>query len=251
MITSNLRARGVAATLIAGFLLAAAPLAAFANTDADTTSLLADRSVPATTVSIGNGGKVLVRGATVTGVSGSTITAKSAWGQSTLVWSVLTASTTSFVGKDSQHTLASVVVGDTISFNGSLDTTVAGLVVRAKTVRDWSATGVETTTIIGTVGTISTSTQSFVLATPAHGSITVTTSASTTFQKSGSASSFSAITTGSSVVAQGNYDASTKVLTATRITLSPPRMPLDHTTSIKKFFDGVSVRVGGFFGRRS
>ena len=87
-------------------------------------------------------GHVLVRGATVTGVSGNTVTATTLWNSTTLTWTVLTASSTEVLGKNGDDkrnalTLADIKVGDTVNFQGTLSAGT-GLTVTARVLRDLS-----------------------------------------------------------------------------------------------------------------
>lgn len=89
-------------------------------------------------VDINPSGRVHVRGAIVTALSGNTITATTVWGSTKLSWTIVTASSTQFAGKDGKATLADVKVGDTVNLNGSLDSTATGLTVHAQVLRDRS-----------------------------------------------------------------------------------------------------------------
>lgn len=85
-------------------------------------------------------GKVIVRGATVTAVSGSVLSATTVWGGATLTWTVLATSSVHFIDKngESEHgvvTVADIKVGDVINFQGSL-AGGTGLTVNARIVRD-------------------------------------------------------------------------------------------------------------------
>ncbi len=89
-------------------------------------------------VQIGESGRVLVRGATVTGVSGNTITATTVWGSASVTWTV-NASNAQFVDRGGRNAgLADISVGDTVSFNGSLNTSASAFSVNATTVKNWS-----------------------------------------------------------------------------------------------------------------
>mgnify|MGYP001567410062 CR=1 FL=1 len=92
-------------------------------------------------VHITSNGKTLVRGAKVTAVTGSTITATSGWDSATLTWTITTDASTRFVGRHGGTSpLSEISVGDVISFQGALVTTVASpFTVKADTVKDWSS----------------------------------------------------------------------------------------------------------------
>ena len=103
-------------------------------------------------VAVADSGNVLVRGAKVTGVSGSTITVTTTAGASTLTWTVTTDGSTSFVtSTGSGSSLGAVSVGDTVSFAGALSGT--GLSVKATAVKDWTV-GANERSIVGTVQSV-------------------------------------------------------------------------------------------------
>lgn len=90
-------------------------------------------------VMIASNGRTLVRGAEVTNVSGSVVTARTEWGQSALTWSIHTDTETNFVTKKGSSTDRSdIEVGDTVSFSGSLDEGAGAFAVSADVVKNWS-----------------------------------------------------------------------------------------------------------------
>lgn len=89
-------------------------------------------------VEIGPAGNVHVQGATVTSVSSSTISAATVWGSTTLSWNVVTNSSTQFNGKNGNVSLSDVKLGDSVNFNGKLDSSASALTVTATNVRDIS-----------------------------------------------------------------------------------------------------------------
>ena len=91
-------------------------------------------------VNINGDGGVLVRGAKVTAVSSSTISATTAWGSNVLSWTVNVDGSTELVPRKGENkiTLSDIMVDHIISFKGDLVTTGSGLVVNAKVVKDWS-----------------------------------------------------------------------------------------------------------------
>ncbi len=76
-------------------------------------------------IAIGAKGRVLVHGATVTAVSTGSVSAKSTVGASSINWTLNTASAKFIAKENSTTTLASIVVGDTVSFTGTLSSTTA------------------------------------------------------------------------------------------------------------------------------
>lgn len=132
------------------------------------TSVKAAKGMPSLEVHLTADGKALVRGAKVTAVSTSTITATTGWGSSTILWNVATDSETKFIERSSgKSAIADIKVGDTISFQGKLDTSIAApLTVRASAVKNWSREAAAKTTLQGTAKTALASTtlpSSFVL----------------------------------------------------------------------------------------
>jgi len=98
-------------------------------------------------ININPSGNVQVQGATVTALSGSTLTATTVWGSTVLSWTIVTSSSTQLVNNNKKSddnrglmTLADIKVGDTVNFQGSLATGNAGLTVNARVVRDQSIT---------------------------------------------------------------------------------------------------------------
>lgn len=95
-------------------------------------------------VRISDEGKVLVRGAEITAISENTVTARTVWGQSTLVWTVKTDGDTTFVEKDgSGSRIADLSTGEYISFSGDLDESSGAFTVDAEVVKDWSKDGTQ------------------------------------------------------------------------------------------------------------
>lgn len=90
-------------------------------------------------VQINDNGKVTVRGAKVTAISGNTISAATMFGSTTVSWNVVTDGSTKFVDKAGRNLgLGTIQVGDVLSFNGSLNGAATSLSVNATLVKDWS-----------------------------------------------------------------------------------------------------------------
>lgn len=93
-------------------------------------------------VNIGNDGKVLVRGAKVTSVTGSTIMALTEWNGASLSWTVNTDANSKFIKRSGgASNISEVKAGDFVSFSGSL---MAGttFTVQAKHIKNWSSVAV-------------------------------------------------------------------------------------------------------------
>jgi len=106
-------------------------------------------------VHINDNGSVLVRGAKVTAVSSTTISAISEWNGASLNWTVNTDANTKFITlRDGQSGLGQVKVGDFLSFSGNL---MAGstFTIQAKQVKNWSVVVPQVkTTVEGRLETI-------------------------------------------------------------------------------------------------
>lgn len=224
-----------ALALLAVGLLASAPLA-HAESDAG------PRSVGSTLEThINNDSSVTVRGAKVTAVVGSTISAQQSWGSYTVLWNVVTDPSSSIIRRYGGTSLLSEIsVGDYISFNGPLDTTKATPTVNAKTVKDWSIQK-RHADFSGSITSIATSTSSFVLQTKERGVLTVFTSASTTMTKDGAPTSFADLMIGQKVaLASGIWDTEHATLVADKV-----QIKTDTATLNKRIFEGsVTVAAG-------
>ncbi len=199
-------------------------------------------------VAINASGNVLVRGAKVTGVSGSVITVTTTAGASTLSWAVTTDSSTAFVtSSGSGSSLGQISVGDTVSFAGAL--TGSGLSVKASAVKDWTI-GANERSISGTVQSVNSAGTSLVLGNGKDNNenkATVQFNASTLVVLNGAASTFASIQTGDKVKATGIANADGSVLTATSVTVTHPAVKFSDDSFGKKIRAWFSGH--GFFGK--
>ncbi len=232
------------------------PVIALANEggkNTDNRSLSAQR----VEIAVNASGNVLVRGAKVTGINGSTLTVSTTAGASTLSWAVTTDSSTAFVtSSGSGSSLAQITVGDTVSFAGAL--TGSGLAVKATAVKDWTL-GASERSISGTVQTVNSTSTSLVLGN-GNGKdndndrddkvkATIQFTGSTRIVLNGATTTFASIQTGDKVKATGTMNADRTVLTATSVTVIRPAIKLgndDFTKKIKLWFSGH-----GFFGGKN
>lgn len=167
------------------------------------------------TVSIGDDGRALVRGAEVTAVSGGTLTAKTSWGSSALTWTVRTDGDTDFVRKNGSGTaLGDIATGDIVSFSGMLDEDANAFTVDADAVKNWSKDDAKTV-YTGTVTSVNDDNDTFVLSTKQNGSITVRVSGDTAY---GSSNDFSDVDVNDTAVVSGSLAGGT--LTASKISLN-------------------------------
>lgn len=169
-------------------------------------------------VQIGANGSALVRGAQVTAVSGTDVSAKTSLGASVMNWIVKTDSDTDFTAnKNGASGLANIAVGDTISFRGTIDQAVSGLTVKAKTVKDWSSVEAKAK-LEGVVTSISTSLNSFTVM-KGNSTTTVQTSSSTKFTEDGDSANFADLFLNAKVKLAGMFNASSSVFTATSVAI--------------------------------
>lgn len=169
-------------------------------------------------VHINDNGKTLVRGAKVTAVSGSVITATTTFGTNVMTWTVNTTSNTQFVRKfGGVSSTAEIQVGDFLSFSGMLSTTATGLTVDATIVKDWSIQA-RNDSFKGTISSIDATTLSFVLASENRGNITVKTATTTQIKKGNLVITFADLHVGDKIdKTDGLYNNLTLTLTANSV----------------------------------
>ena len=93
-------------------------------------------------LSITDGGRVIVRGAEVTEISGDVIRARTEWGATAFTWNIDTSGDTDFVTKSgSGSELADIEVGQVVSFSGVIDQNASAFTVDADVVKNWSLSG--------------------------------------------------------------------------------------------------------------
>lgn len=173
-------------------------------------------------VHINNNGKVLVRGAKITSISGPTITATNTWGSTTMTWIVNTDTSTKSIRRyGGNSSLSEMSVGDYISFSGMLDTTASVLTVKADMIKDWSIQKVSAS-FTGTVASIDSANQKFGLTTKERGTITVVVASTTQWIKANATSAtFGDLKIGGKVLASGVYNNVQKILEAAKVVIYP------------------------------
>jgi hypothetical protein len=228
---------GVASLVGFSILLSSASLA-FAQTTAANSGPASVGSTLET--HINNDGTVLVRGAKITSINGSTINATQTWGSYNVSWVVNTNTSTKFTrrfGGDSS--LGEFTVGDYISFSGTLDTTQPQGTVTAKVVKDYSVQKVNAT-FSGTVQSINSGNTSFVLATPNRGDVTVFVSTTTSIKVGNATTTFSSLAVGQKITkADGIWDNLSNTLAAQHVVIYQNTGLLNRRT-----FDGTLVSIG-------
>lgn len=162
-------------------------------------------------------GKVLVRGAKVTAVSGSVISAATTWGSLTLNWTVNTDASTEIVRKQGgRAAITEVSVGDYVSFQGMLVTTASTPTVQARIVKNWSIQKAKAS-FFGTIESFGVVSGTFMLKTEERGVIQVTTSATTKVQKGESAGTLGDLAVGIKVQVKGLMNSATNTFEAETI----------------------------------
>ncbi len=124
---------------ITGALMFAFARNASANEGADTSGHVPAGYATTTLVQIVGNNAVLVRGAKVTAISDTTITAQTVWGNSALTWTVRTNGDTKYYRQNAEGAVRTALsIGDYVSFSGALDPGAAAFTVNAGVVRDQS-----------------------------------------------------------------------------------------------------------------
>lgn len=236
---------------LVSFSFAAVPLSALADNtshrdDADRVANVIP-ATPTPAIFIGPDGSVLVRGAKVTAIDTTGISATTVWGSANLAWTLHTTASTVFSNFSSATAASSTIaVGDIVSFKGSLDQTVSAFSVNVQIIRDWSKNHLPPNPFIvtGSVSSVSTTTSTFVL-NKGDKSITVIASGAS-IMRNGTTTPFSTITTGSKVTAKGSYNSDTSTLTATSIVIVSPPAQSNKKQSFNwgQFLKEIRERLG-------
>ncbi len=237
---------GVGATSIAlASALALLPLAASADDNGKSPGARLRANNQGVEVALNASGNVLVRGAKVIGISGSTLTVMTTAGASTLSWAVTADASTVFVtSSGSDSSLGAISVGDTVSFAGALSGT--GLTVKATAVKDWTL-GANERSVSGTVKSTNSAGTSLVL--DNHDNVTIQFTGSTLITLNGATTTFAAIQMGDKVKATGTVNGDATVLTAASVTVIRPAVKFgddDFGKRIKLWFSGHGF---GIFGK--
>lgn len=189
-------------------------------------------------IHINDNGKVLVRGAKITAINGAMITAGNAWGSSTMTWNVDTTTAKMLRRYDGSSSVSEMKVGDYISFNGTLDTTVSNFTVRATTIKDWSVQ-VKNSSFDGTIKSIDATAMSFVLTSNNRGDITVTTDANTKIMRGDTTIAVSGLMVGDKVTkTEGLFNNLDRTLKADSVKISSGVLG-------KRTFEGTLVSIAG------
>lgn len=207
--------------LLSGLTLAMFVAVGFAQvTSADPSSNAANDNFPGShvNVSIMNNGKVDISGAKIVSISNSstTLSVVTNWGTASQTYTVDVSNASITRRYGYQASFSELSVGDYVSVTGSIDKTLAGLVIRATTLQNHSIQKY-TETKEGTVTAKNASALTVVLRPQGSFEVTVQTTSTTTIQKQGVTASFADINAGSYIVVNGTYNNATKVMTAASI----------------------------------
>ncbi len=168
-------------------------------------------------VHISDNGNVLMRGAKVTKINGSTITAANTWGSATLSWTVNTNSNTSFIRRfGGTSSLSEISVGDIVSVQGTLVTTTSELTIQAKTVKDWSIQK-QNASVSGTIESVNSSDGSFMLKKEEGTVIKVMVGSATDIKKGDQKIAFADLKTGTTIRVTGLLNTAQNVLEASQV----------------------------------
>lgn len=194
--------------------------------------------IEAPSVAMSAEGKVLVKQAKVTSVSGTTINASITLGSGTLSWVLNTDATTKFYNRTgATGVMADIAVNDLITFGGELQGN--GFTVKALAVKDMTG-AVSNATIGGKVESVNATALSLVLdkSKSENGNdrkTTVQTTAATTVTMNGVALPFAQILAGDKVKAVGTLSADGLTLSATTLVIT--RSSVSEDRNFKGFIN--------------
>lgn len=216
---------------------------AFADNDHDQQNREARRAGTTLEIHVTDSGKVLVRGAKVTGVTGSVVTATTAWGNAVATWTVNTGSTTQLVRRygGAMTSLSEITIGDFVSFSGTIATgATSPFVVDAKVLKDWSIQK-KNATFEGTITSVDGANSSFVLTSNNRGAVTVKVATTTEIKKDSTSGTFADIIAGLRVTATGLYNNVNSTLEATHVKVKTANPVQTQATTI----EGTLVSLAG------
>jgi hypothetical protein len=169
-------------------------------------------------LSIAPSGQIIVKGARVVSVYGSTIVAETGWGAAKLSFAVQTSGSTRFVPElSSAQALAAIRPGHSISFSGELSGSLARPTVLATVVKDTELVQ-ESVAMNGKVKSVDVGNSTFVLV-GTGGDVTVHVPSSALMSRNGNHAEIADVQIGDSARVQGVLDSRSGVLTASRASL--------------------------------
>lgn len=231
---------GSSAALLAGLVVgvSAQTVSGSANADIAGTARAVGSTIE---LHINNNGTVLIRGIKVSSVSGGIVSGTIAWGSYALPITINTASATKVSRRfGAATTVGQISTGDYVSIEGTLDQTQSALTVNATFIKDWSIQD-KSATFSGTVSSVDTASNSFVLASRQRGNVTVDVTASTTIMKGNQTATFADITQGATISSvSGTWDTVNSTLTASKV-----RVYVNEAVLNKRIFEGRLQAIAG------
>jgi len=205
------------------------------------------RADSGTQLSIAGNGQVIVREAKVGKISGSTVTATTGWGASSIVWTINTTGSTKFYPSGTQpgDTLRAMKTGDLVSFSGTF---ISGsrFAVEASSLKDSSLLMGEQS-LVGTVTSVNAEEGTLVL-TGENITATVYTGTGTIVTLDGDTAYVEDDMVGMRIRAHGELNTVSNHLTADRVNFHSPEMPVvPDTTSVSDEESGFLGKLFGWF----
>jgi len=205
------------------------------------------RADSGTQLSIAGNGQVIVREAKVTRISGSTVTATTGWGASSIVWTINTTGSTKFFpsGAQGADTIRAMKAGDSVSFSGTL---IAGsrFAVEASSLKD-SSLLMDEQSLVGTVTSVNADDATLVL-TGERGAVTVSTGTGTIVTLNGDTAYVEDEMVGMRVRAHGELNTVSNLLTADRLNFYTPEKPtVQEPVSVSDEGSGFLGKIFGWF----
>ncbi len=165
-------------------------------------------------LSIAQSGQVIIREAKVIALSGDVITVATAWGATSMTWSVHTSGSTRFIpDAESSKAIKAIKIGHVVAITGELDVTGRGI-IRASVVRD-AALVKESAVVSGRV--LSVGDGSFTIKDDS-GTTTITVGTRTIITRDGNTADISELTSDDVVKVFGTLNTVTSTLSAERVT---------------------------------
>jgi hypothetical protein len=172
----------------------------------------------ASSLTIAPTGQVIIKGARVTGISGSTIFAETGWGKARIAFTVQTSGSTRFFpDMGSTYALGAIEKGHTISFSGMLLGSLAKPTIAATVVKDAELLR-DAVSVVGTVESVDAKSGSFVLRATDDETI-VLVPAGAIMSRDGNYARVADIQVGDSGKATGTLDTTAGTLRASRVTI--------------------------------
>ncbi|HEX2792167.1 MAG TPA: DUF5666 domain-containing protein [Candidatus Paceibacterota bacterium] len=201
------------AILLAGVIAIGALMFAF-SPDAQARETGPSSVGSALEIILSDNGHAVVRGAEVTAISDSAISARTVWDEASLTWTIRTDGGTEYLEKNGTSARRNDIrIGDYVSFSGAIDGDERAFAVDADVVKNWSKDSTASV-LTGTVTDIDD--DSFTIRIKGDTLVTVELESDTTF----AGGDFDDLDEGDRIVVSGSYDATQGVIDATKVSVS-------------------------------